>query len=210
GPQGTLFGKNTIGGAVNIVSAKPDDEFHGAAEATFGSYDRTDFRGSVNLPVSDGFYSKFALSYKNRDGYGKRLDFATGETIDRAGDEDQIAGRAAFRWEASDAVMVDLSFDYSHWDQGSVPTQLLQFDDAGAMGGLPTILWNALIGFPSGMPMSSAFITGDPDTTYGTGPNRSDLDAWGVHGTIEWDLGWATLKSITAYREMDAQFGRDG
>lgn len=210
GPQGTLFGKNTIGGAINVVSSKPNGEPGGYAEATLGRFDRTDFRGGIDFALTDTFFAKAAISYKSRDGWGKRLDFATGEKIDDAGDIGQFGGRLALRWIASDAVSVDFSFDYSNWDQASVATTLIEFDDAGAFGGVPTILWNALVGGPSGLPMSSAFITGDPDTTYGTGPNKNKLDSWGVNSTIEWDLDWGTLKSISAYRKMDALFGRDG
>lgn len=211
GPQGTLFGKNTVGGAVNVVPAKPTGELGGYVEGTFGRFDRTDFKGSIDFPIAeDTLFAKAALSYKNRDGYMDRRDFTTGATLDHSGSEDQIGGRIALRWLPSSDITVDLSADYSHWDQESVATQLVQFDDAGAFGGVPTILWNALIGGPSGTPMSSAFISGDPDVTFGTGPNVNELDAWGINATIEWDLGWATLKSITAYREMEAAFGRDG
>src|SRR5690606_8389831 len=82
GPQGTLFGKNTIGGALNIVSAKPDEEFGGVGEVTFGSYDRVNFRGDVNVPFSDSLFGRFSVSTKHSDGFGRRLDFATGEKVD--------------------------------------------------------------------------------------------------------------------------------
>ncbi|NKB35569.1 MAG: TonB-dependent receptor [Gammaproteobacteria bacterium] len=211
GPQGTLFGKNTVGGAVNVVSAKPTGETGGYAEAKFGRFDRTDFKGGIDFSViEDTLFAKAAISYKNRDGFMERRDFASGRRLDRSGSEDQIGGRIALRWLPSSDVSVDIAADYSHWDQESVANQLVQFDDAGAFGGLPTILWNALIGGPSGTPISSAFVSGDPDVTFGTGPNDNDLDAWGINATVEWDMGWATLKSITAYREMEAAFGRDG
>lgn len=210
GPQGTLFGKNTIGGALNITSAKPSGEREGNLEATFGKFDRADFRGSINFPINDQWAGRAALSYKSRDGYGERRDFFTGNKLDETGDEEQFGGRLALRWTPSDALTADFSFDYSHWDQGSVPEQLIQFDDAGEFGGVPTILWNALVGIPSGLPMSSAFVSGDPDVSFGTGPNVSDLEAWGIHGTFEWDVNWAVVKTILAYREMEAEFGRDG
>ena len=210
GPQGTLFGKNTVGGAVNVVSAKPTGELGGSAEATFGRFNRTDFRGGIDFPVSETVFAKAALSYKNRDGHADRLDFTTRAKLDETGSQDQIGGRLLLRWLASEDITVDLGFDYSHWDQESVATQLTQFDDAGAFGGVPIALWNAFIGGPSGTPMSSAFISGDPDISFGTGPNGNELDAWGFNATIEWDMGWATIKSITAYREMEALFGRDG
>ncbi|MCC7413201.1 MAG: TonB-dependent receptor [Gammaproteobacteria bacterium] len=211
GPQGTLFGRNTVGGAINVISAKPADEFGGYAEATYGRYDRTDFRGSVNLPlVDDQLLGKVSLSYKNRDGYGDRLDFTSGAKLDETGDQNQLAMRGALRWLISEKLTADLILDYSRVREQSVPTTLLQFDDTGAFGGVPILLWNALIGFPSGTPMSSAFITGDEDTTFGTGPNHNNLDVWGANLTLEWDLGGATAKSISAYRDMNGSFGRDG
>jgi iron complex outermembrane receptor protein len=211
GPQGTLFGRNTVGGAINVISAAPGEEFGGYVEGTFGSFYRTDFRGSVDLPLAPGILlGKASLSYKGRDGYGKRLDFATGEKIDETGDQNQVTGRAALRWLISPVLTGDFIFDYTHAREKSVPEQLLMFDDAGAFGGIPAILWNALIGFPSGLPMSSAFVTGNPDKTFGTGPNTSRLDQWGFGATFEWDLGPATIKSISAYREMKGRFGRDG
>ena len=208
GPQGTLFGRNTIGGAINVISSKPAEEFGGYVEGTYGDFDRTDFRGSVDVPLIPGqLLAKAALSYKNRDGYGKRLDFASGEKIDEAGDEDALSARGALRWQISDDLTADFIFDYSREREESVPTTLLQFEE---FGGVPIILWNALIGIPSGLPMSTAFITDDEDESFGTGPNHNELDAWGINATFEWDLGWATAKSITAYREMEGGFGRDG
>ncbi len=211
GPQGTLFGKNTIGGALSLVSVKPTDIVEGFGEVTIGDFDRFDFRGSLNFPVvEERLLARVSVSAKNRDGYGKRLDYDTGEVIDRTGDEDQLAARLALRWLPSEKVTVDFNIDYTREREQSVPTTLIQFDDTGEFGGVPIALWNALIGGPSGMPMSSAFITGDEDTSYGTGPNRNTLDMWGTGLTVEVDLGFATLKSITAYREMEASFGRDG
>lgn len=211
GPQGTLFGKNTIGGAVNVISKKPSARRSGYAEVTVGDMSRIDLRGGINFPiVDDELFVKLAVSSKTRDGYGTRLDFLTGQKIDETGDEDQTALRGSLRWLPSAGTSVDFSVDYTREREKSLPTTLLFFDDTGALGGVPAILWNALIGFPSGMPMSSAFITGDEDTSFGTGPNENTLDQWGVSLTIEKDFESLSLKSITAFREMDATFGRDG
>ena len=155
GPQGTLFGRNTVGGAINVISSKPAEEFGGYVEGTYGEFDRTDFRGSVDVPlIPNQLLAKAALSYKNRDGYGKRLDFASGEKIDETGDEDALSGRGALRWLISDDLTADFIFDYTREREQSVPTKLLQFE---GLGGVPIILWNALIGFPSGLPMSIIF-----------------------------------------------------
>lgn len=77
GPQGTLFGRNSIGGALNIVTADPGDEWKVKAEATTGSYNRIDFRGSLEAPVIPGVLRLgFAVSTKHRDGYQQRIPYA--------------------------------------------------------------------------------------------------------------------------------------
>ncbi len=209
GPQGTLFGKNTIGGAISVTSTKPSQETSGHAEATIGSYNRLDARGSFNVAINDRLFAKASVSSKDRDGYGKRLEYGTDELIDRAGNENQAAGRLALRWIASETVTVDLSADYTREREESVPTALMEFD-VTARGQSPVpFLWNLLVGSP--YPMSTDFITDDPFVTYATGPNHSDLDAWGVSMAVDWKISESIgFKSITAYREMDALFGRDG
>ena len=69
GPQGTLFGKNTTGGAINIVSAKPQQEFEGSALARIGGFGQTDFRGMVNVPLSDIAAARFSASKETSDGF---------------------------------------------------------------------------------------------------------------------------------------------
>src|SRR5690606_86860 len=110
GPQGTLFGKNTIGGAINITTIKPSTEgFFGKAEITTGSYDRIDFRGNVNVPLAANLAASAAVSVRNRDGYVENL--APGGTD--LGDEDSVSGRVALRWTPTDSLTFDLSADYT-------------------------------------------------------------------------------------------------
>ncbi len=208
GPQGTLFGKNTIGGAVSIISAKPTGETGGYAELTIGKFDRIDGRGSFDFPiVEDKLFAKVSFSSKNRDGYGKRLDFNTGALIDRSGSDNEAAGRLALRYLPTEDITVDLTADVSRLREESPPITLLAADPAG---GLPITFWNAFVSPSFGSIYDDRFITGDPDVSFGTGPNENTLDAWGLGLTIEWDAGPVTIKSITAYREMEASFGRDG
>lgn len=75
GPQGTLFGRNTIGGAISIVTREPGDEFMAKAEVTGGSYDRIEFQGTMDLPITEDLLSSVSFSYKTRDGYQKRIPF---------------------------------------------------------------------------------------------------------------------------------------
>ncbi len=212
GPQGTLFGKNTIGGAINVVSAKPTGETGGYAEVVIGSFDRIDARGSFDFTIlEDRLFSKISFSTKNRDGYGDRLDFITGKVVDKGlGNEDQTAVRGAIRWLASDNVTVDFSADYTTYDQNSIPT-IVTYINTETAGGASQ-LWNAFVGGPAGTPYDARYlIPGNVEDSYSTGPNGATFDGWGVNGTVVWDISTTlSLKSITAYREFDATFGRDG
>lgn len=207
GPQGTLFGKNTIGGAVSVTSVAPSGDTGGYVEGTYGSYDRIDVRGAIETSlVDDILAARVSFSSRDRDGFGTRRDFFTGEVVDHPGDENQSAARLALRWTPASAITIDLTADYSRWRQQSVPEVLLSFDQSAS---IVAQLWNIFVADP--VPISTAFISPDPYTSFGTGPNENTLDAWGVAGTIEWELADnLTMKSITAYREMSATFGRDG
>lgn len=75
GPQGTLFGRNTVGGAIQLITRKPTEEFRFSAEATTGEDSRRDFRFNVSGGITEHLFGSLAFSTKQRDGYGKRRDF---------------------------------------------------------------------------------------------------------------------------------------
>lgn len=207
GPQGTLFGKNTIGGAINVISKKPAGDGSGYIEGTVGRYNRVDLRGSFDAAiVPDKLVAKVSVSSKDRDGYGRRVDFFTGEEVERAGNENQTSARIALLWNASEDIQVDISADYTREREESVPEVLAFYDRSVSF---VAQLWNAIVADP--VPISTDFISSDPFTTFATGPNAATLDAGGVSMAIDWTLSEAvSLKSITAYRKMDGAFGRDG
>ena len=126
GPQGTLFGKNTIGGAISITTRKPStEEFSGKAELTTGSYNRFDARATVNVPLSQTLAASAAISKKNRDGYVENL--APGG-VD-LGDEGRTAARVALRWIPTDALSVDFSADYQRMREGPAANVTIAIDD---------------------------------------------------------------------------------
>ena len=216
GPQGTLFGKNTIGGAINMVSSKPRANAGGYAEVTVGNYDRVNFRGSVDQPlIENTLNSRFSIVSKKAEGYAhiRAYDFATdkpGEIIDDRNDENKLGMRAALSWIAADDLFVDLVLDYSHSSEKPGLIQLLEY--TGGPKPTPALgdLWNGLVGIPNGTPMSSALIRHDKDTSYGNDNAVNDLDQWGAGLTIVRSFEHFEFKSITGYRTFDAEFGRDG
>jgi iron complex outermembrane receptor protein len=209
GPQGTLFGRNTIGGAVNIVSKQPTDELEGEISLTGGSFDRLDGKAVVNIPLSETFATRFTVASINRDGYQKRLTDGADP-----GDRDAQIGRAQALWNASENLDVTLSLDATRVRQNSAPLTLI----AVAPVGVPFMnLYNGLVAPNLGVPapngvstVNASWVTGDVDTTWAGGPSVNDLDTRGVSVTIDWDIGPVALKSISAYRELEALFARDG
>ena len=75
GPQGTLAGKNSIGGAIKLFSSKPDGSGRGSIQATYGSFNRVDVRGFADFAVTDNLFARIAGVSKNRDGYVTLLDY---------------------------------------------------------------------------------------------------------------------------------------
>lgn len=109
GPQGTLFGKNTIGGAINIRSKRPNDEFGGKVSIGVGKFSRTNIRGSINVPISDKFAFNVAVSSKVADGFIKNLDNSPNSAD--IGDEDSLAGRIALSFSPSETLSIDITVD---------------------------------------------------------------------------------------------------
>ncbi|MEM9879441.1 MAG: TonB-dependent receptor [Pseudomonadota bacterium] len=111
GPQGTLFGRNTTGGAINVLLKEPGDEFGGFAEASYGRFDRVTFRASVDLPVTDEISTKFSGFFVDDAGYAYnfRLD-------ERVNDERSFGLRAAVKWTPNDVVNWNVSTTYVNSD----------------------------------------------------------------------------------------------
>jgi iron complex outermembrane receptor protein len=186
GPQGTLYGKNTIGGALKVVTRKPGDEFRAGVSAAYGSYNQMEFKGSVSGPVSDTLSLGVAGLVAKRDGYVE--DPVTGEEYN---DKNTWALRAAATWKPTDDIRVDLSADYSR-------------DDAAMTVGQATNTLTTILAVPllvvTNPPPKYDFKT---RTTSGL-PNSTELTHYGFAGTVTWNLSDSlSLKSITAYRNLE-------
>jgi iron complex outermembrane recepter protein len=107
GPQGTLFGRNTTGGAINLILADPGDELGGYVELGYGRYNAFLGRASVDLPLAEGFSVKLSGYYQNDDGYVRNVT-----TGDRLNDNDGWGARLGIRGELGDSAT--WSFGYAH------------------------------------------------------------------------------------------------
>ena len=116
GPQGALFGRNTIGGAVAIHTIKPHSEFDARVKVKVGNDDRQDISGRVNIPITDSLFTSFSAAKFKQDGFVENPI-----TGDDTGDDDTWALRGALRWEASDNLVIDINADYSEDDENGQP-----------------------------------------------------------------------------------------
>ena len=108
GPQGTLFGRNTTGGAIAIHTQKPHEEFEGKVRVRVGIDDRLDVLGKVNVPISDNLYMNATVAKFDQDGFV--VNPLNGMDT---GDDDTFAMRGALRWQANNNFEVNISGDYS-------------------------------------------------------------------------------------------------
>jgi iron complex outermembrane receptor protein len=147
GPQGTLFGRNTIGGAINITTRTPGDEYSARADLTIGSFQRRDLRALVNLPLGANLAASIAVASRNRDGYVQRIPFpgwSNDEPSDLRYDGGQLSKlpngndlgnqnrdtiRARLAWQVSESVDVQLAYDHVRVRENSAPTTLVSVHD---------------------------------------------------------------------------------
>lgn len=181
GPQGTLYGRNVVGGAINVVSRKPDlDAFGVATEATIGNYGRLEGAAVLNAPFADGRAAVRASgSWRTHDGYTKNS--FTGGEVD---DQDTRSGRLQISAEPSDAVRLSLTLDGTR-DRAAAPA-------------------NHVLDLDAGDPYSAFWtVDRDRDNFAGSTDGYQNRDTWGLRGEAQFDLSFATLTYLGAYRELD-------
>jgi len=232
GPQGTLAGKNSIGGAIKIFSQKPKGDGSGYLRAEYGRFNSIEVRGAADFALTPNLAVRLSGVGHSSKGYIKRIDYACENPgsgvpslvqspgncqLGTEGGRSYVGGRLALRWTPSPAVEINLSGDYTHDTSEAVPNQLLGLPNGvGATAAAPA-------GSPyAGQVLDSRFITAGQYKTYSTycNPyaafgaycldNTSGFSPWGVQGTVDIKLSDSlSLKSITSYRGYDGAFVYD-
>jgi len=224
GPQGTLFGRNTTGGAINIITNEPDGEFGGSIRADYGNYDTRLFRGILNLPIKgDEFGVRLAYQHREHGGYGKNLAF--GNELDDANSE-YFRFTAKIEPAESDLkilMIVDAS-DFKNGGElvglrslaATAPTRSLLVDGCNGVG--PTAGLQPLCSPAARGPIEQYLYNG-PGSITSFRNVYHNLDAYGnsesrgVAGIVEYEFSDAArIKSTTAWRRvlLDAQSDNDG
>jgi len=183
GPQGTLYGRNATGGAINLISRQPTDELEGYGSILFGSFDRREIKAAVSGPLGAGWSARVALRGVKDNGYTEDLDPRGTNRID---DTDLQAIRGTLKW-AGDAVTATLSGDYSEFSNGN--TSIYPIDNVGLAESF------------------GAVATGDIHKTRNNTPSFHDWRTGGITLNIDWKINDnLTLTSLSGYREWDSDF----
>lgn len=216
GPQGTLFGRNTIGGAINITTRKPGEEFGGSVDLKVGSDNRQEARITVDMPVNESLLTTVSLGSRKRDGYVERI-----LTGDELGDDESLGGRFAALWTPTDNSSYYLTTDYVKENEGGSPIVFNGLGISQPPNLFAFLANNGILSVPLGTPSCATLdaslqdrcTSGDWDAgqekSFGTFPVKSYFETWGTSLTASWDLEWMSIKSITAYRDMEWTGSRD-
>ena len=212
GPQGTLFGRNTSAGLINIVSKAPEFTFGAKGEITYGNYDYWRLSGRVTGPVSEQLALSLDGVWSKRDGFMDVVD-GTGSKVGDANDRDRYFLRGQALWEPNDALSVRIIGDYTNRDESCCAAAYISTHETipgatpGSTADSPTTnrivqILNAIA--PGSTPVNpspsdrAAYITAGRDYV-------SKLEDWGVSAEINYDFGPAKLTSITAYRDYKSK-----
>jgi iron complex outermembrane receptor protein len=233
GPQGTLFGRGSIGGAMRMVSKKPQGDDTGMIQVTGGRFGRIDLRASYDFAITENLFARVAGMSKSRDGYQNRVDFAcqhpnaAGNLQPRKvnrnndcilgtnGGEDVQGGRGSLRWVPAEDIDITLSADYTNDDSEAPANTLLSANVLFPYTVYNTQIANGIYG----VNYDSRFVPSDPFVSYATfddplvGMNftpESTMKSWGVSGKAIWnfapDMG---IEAIISHREYDGKFSND-
>jgi iron complex outermembrane receptor protein len=197
GPQGTLFGKNSIGGVINYVTRKPDDEFRVRLRQTVGSYDQFDTAAMVNMPITDNLFGKFSFSRRAFEGYDTWIGPGNGDEI---GGNNLFAWRAQALWEPTSDFNLLVSLDGADEELGNINRQ-----PVGSAGPLHNC------GCASD-PIAVDLALGGADSvrTYlGEDDNGGNRDVFGAMVEMNKELSFATFTAVGAYRESEYFFSHD-
>lgn len=188
GPQGTLYGRNTVGGAVNLVTRKPQFErVEGKFTATLGSFDQKDAHAILNVPLGEELAMKVGLASLRRDGYWDN------DLRDvKEGDKDRLVGQFQLMWQATDDLSFLYGYDRSKVREQPWPVQLIDYN-------------------PAIVPTLAPYIADGSSSTRNLDfPAFQEADVYGHSITAEWGINDnLTMVAITALRSVDNSSSAD-
>ena len=196
GPQGTYFGRNATGGAVNITTRKPGPDFYGELNAGYSRLDTWEVSGVVNVPVvQDTLYFRTSAYYQESDGFVENVNPVGGGS-----DTEFFSYRGALRIIPTDEVLIDLSVNYTEEEQG-IPEVTHDGNLSSGSAGL-----SAAGGFPGGI-NEVGFYPSNLDRVNYDLRERQENRFLTLVGRVEMDTDWFKITSISGY--LDTRYKSD-
>ncbi len=192
GPQSTLFGKNASAGVISIVTQKPQYDFGGSVEATYGNYDAITVKGNVTGPIGENVAFSLGGNFNRRDGYAQ--DLRLGKDVN---DRNRWGVRGQLLFEPTDALSIRLIGDYDKIDENCCIA-------ANVIAG-PTVAITDLLAGGTSVDAANPFSY----RVYNNFLSSNEIENYGGSAQIDYDLGALALTSITAYREVRADTNQD-
>jgi iron complex outermembrane recepter protein len=194
GPQGTLFGENSTGGAINFIAAKPTDTFHAGADVSYGRFNDITLGGFVSGPLSDTVLGRFAVSHQSADGW----QYSTTRD-DTNGAKDFTDMRLLLDWNPSSSLRFKLNLNGWHDTGDGQAAQFERFQPKDPANPFTQFIYNAILAEPVA-PNNDRAADWQPGFDFA----RHDSFYQAALRT-EWDVSdAATLTSITAYSHLNA------
>jgi len=189
GPQGTLFGRNTAAGALSLRTRNPTDESEGYIQAGLGDYGASSLEGVANIPFSDTVALRLAGKFADRDGYG--FNTLTDEEI---GERDDLTLRAKLGIDFAPDIYGKFSLDYNEVNTGGQVVELLPDTASPVFDGTLSALFGSNVTTEDGY---DQIINQDHQDSVND-------EQWGASFDVEFPAGTHTIRSITAYRDWEA------
>lgn len=227
GPQGTLYGRNTLAGAVNLITAKPTGEFGGKAKIGYGNYNQRMAKASVNLPALGILRAKVSGLIEKRDGFVDAVEnpfpgvLAAGPlSVDgEYQNVDKKSFLIALAADVTENLTLDYTFDFSDADHNARLPQIINVLPASQCLPGPAACFDpaapTYVGFPGapgqffGFPLDLYVNNDRQDTGTTDGPNFEKTRVQGHNLTATLDTDFGELKSITSFRKMSFDDGLD-
>jgi len=206
GPQGTLYGRNTFAGSINVISNKPDFEgVSGNIKVLRGNYNRGAYQGVLNLPLSDTVATRLVIASDKHDGYIENLSLAG--TSDDLREKDQLFARATTLWNVTDDLSALLRFEYSDKESNSEAIwgyqQIFGYQISETASGSGVFNPDAVVR-PGHIYQPADVRNNDagPYEVYRNAISFDEQDALSLTAVIDWAMPFADLKWTTNYSKL--------
>lgn len=205
GPQGTLYGRNATGGAVNIITKGPTDEFASEARLILGDYNRIQAFAAAGGPLAEGLRARLAIQKENRDGFTTVTRTDPRQSFD-AEDKDDFVARLTIEADIFENAMLTLRGDYYNADDKA---NVFHFASLGyqeeVSGWLATREGSQTL--PYFQIKNSGRVTAPGSRDIFSGVDYfNDTTTWGVSAELDWAIGDYDLQLITGYKDTNPEF----